>query len=197
MIMQSVIIINSIVGFCIFAIFLAILFNFMDYSQYKNKVKKEKSSIVETGSMTIFFILIYLFLRFKIGSFEYTTIYQVVIGLILMVFGTWFNIWGRHYLGKNWANQIKIYKNHNLVTTGPYKIVRHPLYASIIWMFYASSIVYSNYLVFILTTIVFIPFMFYRAKQEEKLLKVNFEDYNQYTKEVGMFFPNLIKINKK
>jgi protein-S-isoprenylcysteine O-methyltransferase Ste14 len=44
-----------------------------------------------------------------------------------------------------------------------------------------------------LNTIVFIPFMYYRAKQEEKELTKTFKEYKDYQKRVGMFLPKLIK----
>ncbi len=186
-------IVNLIVGLCIFAIFLAVLFNFLDDKSIEHKPKRQKNSVVETGTMTMFFVFVYILLRFNIGSFESTTFWMVLFGLVVMIGGTWFNIWGRYYLGSNWANQIKIYKDHNLVTTGPYSIVRHPLYASLIWMFYASSIIYANWAVFVATSMIFVPFMYYRAKQEEKLLVEQFGEYERYRKKVGMFFIKILK----
>ena len=91
----------------------------------------------------------------------------------------------------NWANQVTIYKNQQLIKTGVYKYVRHPLYASLIWMFYGACLVYPNYLALIANTILFVPFMFYRAKQEEKLLMERFEEYGEYKKTTGMLFPKL------
>ena len=49
----------------------------------------------------------------------------------------------------------------------------------------------QNYLVFILNTIIFIPFMYYRAKQEEKELVKEFKEYKDYSKKTGMFFPKI------
>jgi protein-S-isoprenylcysteine O-methyltransferase Ste14 len=191
--LTPIFIVNLIVAVCIFSIFLAVLLNFLDDKGSVHKPKKQKKSIVETGTMTLFFILVYFLLRFRVGSFEQSNWLSVGIGLMVMVFGTFFNIWGRKYLGDNWANQIKIYDNHKLVTGGPYKFVRHPLYASLIWMFYASSFIYANWAVFIVTTVIFVPFMYYRAKQEEKLLTQQFEEYKIYAKKTGMFFPKILK----
>jgi protein-S-isoprenylcysteine O-methyltransferase Ste14 len=44
--------------------------------------------------------------------------------------------------------------------------------------------VYSNWLIFVLNTVVFIPMMIYRAKQEEKMLKERFVDYTKYKEKV-------------
>lgn len=191
----SEIIISLIVSFCVMAVFISIISNFLKSNKEETVYKKK--SIVETGTMTLFFIAYYLVLVLKIGNIyiENITIKYtlIVLGLILLILGCIVNIIGRRYLGDNWANHIKIYESHTLVTKGVYKIVRHPLYASIIWMFYAGSLIYRNIMCFVLNTFVFIPFMYYRAKQEETLLMKRFNEYNNYKKVTGMFFPKIIK----
>jgi len=70
-------------------------------------------------------------------------------------------------------------------------VVRHPLYASIMLMLFGGSIAYRNWLSAVLTAFVFIPFMYYRAKQEETLLQEEFTEYEEYKNTTGMFFPKL------
>ena len=111
----------------------------------------------------------------------------------MIILGCIINIAGRFNLGKNWANQVKIYNNQTFTRKGMFKIVRHPLYSSLMLMFYGACLVYPNYLAFLANTFIFIPFMYYRAKQEESLLLKTFKEYKQYKKEVGMFFPKIIK----
>ena len=106
----------------------------------------------------------------------------------LIVLGCGVNIAGRLNLGRNWANQVTIYEDQRLVTGVVYRLVRHPLYASLIWMFYGASLVYANVAAALANTLVFVPFMIYRARQEEKLLLKEFKDYAAYRARVGMFF---------
>jgi len=184
---------------CFCAILISIIIDFIKFDS-DNRTKQKKRSIVATGTMFLFFICFYLLLKFKIGTIEINSLYIklifVSIGLIIIIAGSVINIWGRFNLGKNWANHIKIYQNHTLVKEGVYKLVRHPLYASLIWIFYGACLVYANYYAFLINTFVFIPFMYYRAKQEEELLKKEFSDYNEYRLNVGMFFPKLLKLLK-
>jgi protein-S-isoprenylcysteine O-methyltransferase Ste14 len=181
----------SVIILCVLAILISILINFTEAKP--EKPKKERKSIVETGTMFLFFAVFYLLIKLRIGVLDVPNIYiripLTVLGLLVIILGTFLNIKGRLSLGKNWANQIKIYHNQTLITSGVYRIVRHPLYASLIWMFYAASIIYLNYAAFLANTLVFIPFMYYRAKQEEDMLKQQFKRYNEYIKNVGMFFP--------
>lgn len=144
--------------------------------------------------MTGFFILIYLLLRFKIGYVETPELISFILkplGLIILISGTYVNIKGRIDLGLNWANQVTIYTDQKLITTGIYKYIRHPLYGSIIFMFYGACLIYPNYLAFLSNTLIFIPFMYYRARQEETLLKEKFSDHNNYSEKTGMLFPKI------
>ena len=189
-------IIVVIICLSVFALFVSILIDFTLYTRDEH-IKKEKKSIVETGTMTLFFILFYLILMTKISI---VPIYDenlkhvvIIIGTIAIVLGSIMNIMGRFNLGNNWANHIKIYDEHRLVQKGMYKIVRHPLYASIMLMFYGACLVYRNILCFFAVTFIFIPFMYYRAKQEEALLIQTFTEYADYKRRIGMFFHKLIK----
>jgi len=185
---------SAVVSICVFAVFLAVLIDFVEFDK-RRQIKKEKRSIVATGSMFLFFFFIYYLIRFKIGYFEIENlpikVSLIVVGLIILIFGCVINISGRLSLGKNWSNQIKIYNDHSFIFGGAYRLVRHPLYASIIWMVFAASIVFSNYLAFLFNSIFFVPFMYYRAKQEEELLVKEFKQYKEYQQKVGMFFPKI------
>jgi protein-S-isoprenylcysteine O-methyltransferase Ste14 len=183
---------DIIVAICLFALFTSIIINFTESRRLR--AKKEKKSIVETGTMTLFFLGFYALIRFRIGAIEAIDGWMMLLvplGLAMLVTGTIANIKGRLDLGSNWANQVKIYEKQTLTRRGMYGIVRHPLYASLILMFYGASIAYPNYLAFLANTFIFIPFMAYRARQEEELLSKRFTEYAQYKKEVGMLFPKL------
>lgn len=187
-------VVSVIIRLSVVTLFLAIIYNFIESDKQKD-VKKEKKSVVETGTMVMFFIGFYFILKSGFGAFKIVDIplriMLVSIGTIGIVWGTIFNILGRMALGKNWANQVKIYQNHTLVQNGVYKIVRHPLYASLIWMFFAASLVFVNYVALLANLLIFIPFMTYRASQEEKMLSAQFPEYAEYQKSVGMFFPKI------
>jgi protein-S-isoprenylcysteine O-methyltransferase Ste14 len=173
----------------------AIILDFAAYHLRDAEVVSSDRSLVETGSMTAFFFVYYLVVRFRLLEPPVPAAARgpmIVAGLLLIVAGVAFNIWGRLLLKSRWANQIKIYADHTLVTEGPYAVVRHPLYASLIWIFVGGSLVYANPLSLALTLGVFVPMMCVRAKQEDALLLQNFtEGYPPYRARTGMFFPKL------
>lgn len=186
---------NIVVSLCVLAVIVAVLIDFVEF-QKRDGAKKEKKSIVETGTMFLFFFLFYSFIRFNIGQislgFNLPLVVLNAVGLLVLTIGSIVNVSGRLSLGKNWSNQIKIYKDHTFISGGVYSFVRHPLYASIIWMFLAASVVFLNYLAFLSTILIFIPAMYYRAKQEELMLTREFNSYKKYQRRVGMFFPKII-----
>ncbi len=160
----------------------------------EQKVNKEKKSVVETGSMSAFAVAMYFILMFGIGRYKIENPLlnvSIAVGMLFVHAGCVANIVGRLNLGKNWGNHIRIYDDHSFSRKGMYRIVRHPLYSSIILMFFGAGLIYSNYLCFLATTVIFIPAMYYRAKQEENLLKEKFSEYRLYQKEVGMLFPKV------
>lgn len=183
---------NVIVMIAFFAIVLAVSIDFIEF-QKRKQVKEEKKSIIETGSMFLFFFLFYGAIRFGIGRIDVQSdmlkMVLMMIGSLILILGCFVNIRGRFDLGKNWANQIKIYHDHTIISRGMYRHVRHPLYASIIWMFFGASLIYLNAFAFLSNLLIFIPCMYHRAKQEEILLSNEFEDYTYYQKQVGMFLP--------
>jgi len=171
----------------------AIIVSFLNTKQPREF--KERRSPVATASMTAFFVLLYFTIRFRWSALEPSGWIAVrSFGLALMLFGAAFNVWGRFYLRTNWADHVRIYDDQTLITTGPYRIVRHPLYASLIWMFYGAAIAYLNPLAAIENTLIFIPAMIYRSNLEERALQETFGgQYSDYRKRTGRFFPTIGK----
>jgi len=185
-------IIRVIISFCVTALVISIVADFVFYSTADN-VKKSKKSIVATGTMFLFFFIYFGVIKYELGQYyfqdEKLRVIFSILGTIMIILGVITNIHGRFKLKENWANHIKIYDTHKLIRTGIYRIVRHPLYASLMLMFFGGVLVFKNYLNFLLTGFVFIPFMYYRATQEENMLSKEFPDYGEYKVYTGMFFP--------
>jgi protein-S-isoprenylcysteine O-methyltransferase Ste14 len=175
---------------------------FIDFSMYGNKtdVKKSKRSIVATGSIVAFYGIYFTILQFgwgsvsfanQLGAIYYLNVFIVLLSTTMIVTGAIINTLGRWQLKGNWADHIRIYEEHTLITSGVYNAVRHPLYTSIILMLFGGCLAYKNLLCAALTVFVFIPFIYYRAKQEENMLREEFAEYDEYKKNTGMFFPKL------
>ena len=62
------------------------------------------------------------------------------LGAAITVAGLLFAVWARAYLGRNWSSAVTIKQDHQLITTGPYAIVRHPIYTGILAGFLGMAI---------------------------------------------------------
>lgn len=186
----------KVVVLCTAAVLLAVAWNFL-HAGLSGRVSAQRKCPVATGSMLLFTFGVYLLIRHHLGVLPRPVVSidipVVLLGLALMIAGCIVNLLGRLHLGRNWANQATIYTKQTLVTGGVFSLVRHPLYASLIWMFFGSSLVYLNYAVFLATMLIFIPAMRYRARQEEVLLEQEFTEYGEYRRKVGMLFPKIGK----
>ena len=175
---------------CTVSVLAAVLLNFI-LARQSHTVRSKKKSTVETGSMLLFLAGFYALIRTRTGVYDVPAMYHpaAVFGLILLLLGTVVNLLGRFALGRNWGNHVVIYEDHQLVTRGVYHFVRHPLYAGLIWMFLGAALVFQNGAALLATLFLFLPGMYYRGKQEEKVLAAQFPDYDNYRDHTGMFFP--------
>ena len=176
--------VSYLITLSVIAVFVAIFIDFKQYNQRKSA--NSKRSLVATGTMVGFYAIYYIVLMLRLGALQ-SCFWCKIIGTIMIVSGAVINILGRKQLGRNWANHIKIYDNHTLITKGVYSIARHPLYSSIMLMLFGGSVAYANWLCAVLTAVVFIPMMNYRAKQEEEMLMGKFPEYKEYMKKVRRF----------
>lgn len=185
--------VDVVVYVCVLLVILAVIADFRAYYRQDRGVEKAAQSWVETGSMTAFFVVYVLAVRFGFLAIQVPQTWRtvmLVVGLALMVLGAAFNVLGRVYLSSNWANQVRVYEGASLVTSGPFAIVRHPLYASLIWMFVGGALVYANVMALALTLGLFVPMMYVRARLEDAVLGEAFgEDFVAYRRCTGMLLP--------
>lgn len=112
-----------------------------------------------------------------------------IIGAIICVAGISFAIWARHSLGKNWSEVAQIKESHELITSGPYSIVRHPIYTGIIFALLGSFIA-DGTLHFLILFVLVTFGMYMRTRVEEKLMTEEFkEEYLEYKKRTKLLIP--------
>ncbi|HEX2951089.1 MAG TPA: isoprenylcysteine carboxylmethyltransferase family protein [Armatimonadota bacterium] len=187
-------VVYTLVPFCATILFAAIFINFME-ARHAGEVARERRSFVATGSMMLFCLAFYLIIHSRAGVLHLPVFWHALLmgfGAVLLIIGTLTNILGRLSLGMNWANQATLYHEQTIVTSGVFRLVRHPLYASLIWIFFAVSVIYQSWPALLANVGVFLPMMYYRAHLEEGLLLQRFPEYAQFRRSVGAFFPRLI-----
>lgn len=110
----------------------------------------------------------------------------IVIIIQILAFGLM--IWARITFGfKSFQVSANISKE-KLITNGPYKWLRHPIYAAVIYFFLACIIAYPNIETIIAVTFI-VSSTFTRMLLEEKSLKENFIEYDSYSKQTKRLIP--------
>jgi protein-S-isoprenylcysteine O-methyltransferase Ste14 len=64
----------------------------------------------------------------------------IIAGAVIAAIGALFAIWARRTLGRNWSSAVRLAEDHQLVRTGPYRLVRHPIYTGILAIFLGMAI---------------------------------------------------------
>jgi len=128
---------------------------------------------------------------FQIGTLEYLEEYNTIryIGLAFYLVFSWIQVWAFKTLGDNYSQEIMIKKKHELVTKGPFKMIRHPQYLCQILLDIGATAATLSYIVggFALLEI---PIYIMRASMEDKLLVKHFaEQFSEYKKKSGFMIP--------
>jgi protein-S-isoprenylcysteine O-methyltransferase Ste14 len=130
---------------------------------------------------------------FQIGTLNYDSFknYNAIryAGLIVYLVFSWIQVWSFKTLGDNYSQDIMIKKNHELVTKGPFKVIRHPQYLCQILLDLGATAATLSYVVGFLALIE-IPIYIMRASLEDKLLAKYFtEKFSDYKKKTGFMIP--------
>jgi len=151
----------------------SVLAKIVEYGMKQSTPKNESGHIVETFSMAAVIIVIFNVLQFGRGVIQTDLVTRELaagFGAIFSAAGCYMHVWSKIVLGKYWSNMIEIQMGHKIITTGPYAIVRHPMYSSLVLWIAAESLMFMNWIGLALTLAVFTPMMIFRASAEDKLL---------------------------
>ena len=150
----------------------------------KKLVKRQKLSLLALQIVPIFIVILSPFFDHRgIGLFKENDITRIA-GLVLAFLGFILMNWSVMALGRQFSVDVTIQEDHKLITSGPYKHIRHPRYLGIIIFFTGISLVFlSRISIIILILLLFV--LLWRIKDEEKLMQQEFkkdwEDYKKHT----------------
>ena len=98
-------------------------------------------------------------------------------------------IWTMRTLGKNLTDTVVTRKDHELITGGPYRFVRHPFYCAFLLAVLASSAVAANWFILLTGSSAWLVVVLRTKKEEENLIRRFGDDYRGYMERTGRFFP--------
>src|SRR5580658_3107018 len=120
-----------------------------------------------------------------------TGIWLFWIGAAVTVAGLLFAVWARQHLASNWSSSITIKQGHELITTGPYRLIRHPIYTGILTGFLGTAIALAQVRGFIAFVLVLLGFLT-KLRMEEQWMRSQFgETYATYAHRTAALVPYL------
>ena len=111
------------------------------------------------------------------------------IGAFLTAGGLLFTVWARLHLGRNWSGSVTIKQGHELITSGPYALVRHPIYTGLLLALLGSTVALGDWrgvLAFALSA----GALWHKLRVEERWMQQQFgETYHAYSRRVAALIP--------
>ena len=112
-------------------------------------------------------------------------------GLTLNSMGLVLAIWSRRCLGRYWSGEITIKVEHKLVRSGPYRILRHPIYTALLSLYLGTAIVSGELHALIGWVLALLAYLRKIRLEEANLAKAFGEEYRSYRRESWALLPGI------
>jgi protein-S-isoprenylcysteine O-methyltransferase Ste14 len=114
------------------------------------------------------------------------------VGAALTAGGLLFAVWARAHIGKNWSAIVTIKEDHELITTGPYAMVRHPIYTGLLLAFVGSAMARGEWRG-VLAVLIAVWALWRKLRFEEHWMREQFgEAYQAYSRRVAALIPFIL-----
>jgi len=154
--------------------------------------RKSTYRLVQAFGISILCLLLALLLNyFHIGSLP-AGWFPGWFGVLLMVLGITLRAWATRGLGRFFTRTLLIDAGHQVVHEGPYKLVRHPGYSGSLLVWIGAGLAVSNWVAFVIVTLVCLIAYIYRIQSEEAMLIARFgKEYEEYSRRTKRLIPYL------
>jgi len=110
-------------------------------------------------------------------------------GVGLLIAGLGFSIWARRRLGRNWSGTVTLKEDHELIRTGPYRWVRHPIYTGLLVAFVGTAVSLSEWRGVAAIALATLALLLKIRLEEDWMLETFGDGYRRYRAEVRALVP--------
>lgn len=113
-----------------------------------------------------------------------------VIGMLMVLLGLLFAAWARVHLGGNWSGTVTVKEGHTLITNGPYRWVRHPIYTGMLMALLGTALAIGAAYGFIAAGLILLGFII-KLLVEEARMRDTFPEYDDYARHTARLIPGV------
>ncbi len=115
-------------------------------------------------------------------------------GLVITLAGVALASWSRIELGQYFSTTLGVKKEHQLITTGPYRWIRHPIYTGLLLLLLGAALVHNSGSTLLMLFVPFCIFFYWQSVLEERLLENHLGDaYRRYRDRTGRLLPRILR----
>jgi protein-S-isoprenylcysteine O-methyltransferase Ste14 len=162
----------------------------------RNTAPTQKSESFLTGALyrgaTVIGIVLIFGFRLSANRLWPVTVPILCIAVLLMICGFAFAIWARRHLGRYWSATVTLKQGHRVVESGPYGLVRHPIYSGLL-LSMAATVMTIGTTLGVCGYAVLLAALVFKMSVEERLLSAHLGPaYQDYQKRVKALIPGVI-----
>lgn len=172
----------------------ALVYRFVKFKAQPGK--HDRASLVGLALQLIGIALVwfvhrpYLTPLWRLGNL--LTVTFAALAVVVAVASAWLGMAAAHRLGEQWSLTARVRQGHKLVTEGPYRLTRHPLYTALLGMILATGLAISYWFVLLAALGIYTAGTLIRIRSEEQLLRAEFGDaYEEFARRVPALLPRL------
>jgi protein-S-isoprenylcysteine O-methyltransferase Ste14 len=155
------------------------------------KSESSASTVFHQSVLAIALVLLVLPVPGLMARFVPATILVTATGAGIQVGFLFLAVWARRHLGRNWSAEVRIAVDHQLVRTGPYRHLRHPIYTAMLGMFLGTAISIGQLHSLVALFILAVTYWRKTRLEEGILLKTFGSDYESYRQDTWALVPLL------
>ena len=163
----------------------------------KHWVERATATRVVLGVLEITTLAVWLAVRGRWRLLPEHDVGVALAGAVLALTGALLAAWAKARLGRFFSPHLGVQSGHDLVTSGPYAVVRHPIYLGVI-DFLLGSALFWNDVALLGVAVLFIVFFVFQLRVEERFFQRHFgEIWTAYAERTPALFPRLWSLGRK
>ncbi|MET3683866.1 protein-S-isoprenylcysteine O-methyltransferase Ste14 [Alkalibacillus flavidus] len=164
----------------------------LEFAVFRNRQMTDETDR-HSFTWVLFAVICVITVSLMSREFEYWLMDESLVswvGLLLLSLGITLRYWGIQALGKQFTRHVYVDENDTLVSHGPFRYLRHPLYTGLTCIVIGFSLINLSILGLIIVVTIFIPAIIHRMQLEENMLKASFgPTYEQWMQQRARLIP--------